>query len=209
MFLQHFPFLKAPFWTQPILVFECTLNRPKSHIPIFMWESGGSEKFNGSWVPTWGKDATCGKAQAYTMEVDFLPQTGMESVGTERSGRQTAAAKSPLVVRPDTGPVLSWPLRSSLAIRIVGLFTLRCLKWGKRGNCPTPPLQRKTTEPSKSWGLPGPRGVCIQIARFLEPPAPRGFPLCQEVHCPEAPPTSLRGCELYLPVTSGSVIIQK
>jgi len=45
-----------------------------------LWESSGLH--NGSGLPS--------------------SDLGTESVGTERSGRQTAAAESPLVVRPDS-----------------------------------------------------------------------------------------------------------
>lgn len=126
----------------------------------------------------------------------------MESVGTERSGRQTAA-ESPLVVRPDTGPACSWPLWSSPVIRITSLFTLPFYltlpQMRQFSHSPSPENNYRAFEvvaPS------GPRGDCHSNNRVPRTPSPRSFPLCKEAHCPETLPISLWGCELYLPVTS-------
>lgn len=211
MLLKHISFPKAPFWTHPIFVFKCTLSRPKSHIPIFMWEKRGSEKFNNSWVPTWGQDAACGKAQAYTVEVDFLPQTWEQSQWAQRDleGRQQLNHHL-------WSGLTQGPRAAGLCVALwsfefwVFLQNLRCLKWGKRGNSPTPLLQRKTTEPLKLWGLQVPEETVIQVTGFLEPPAPGAFLCARRLTVRDAPNTPPRLWAVSPSnFQSGSVITQK
>ena len=63
-----------------------------------------------------GRETACGKSQAYTGEVSFLPQICERSQWAQRDleGRQPLA--NHCLWSGLTGPACSWPLRSSLTI---------------------------------------------------------------------------------------------
>lgn len=209
MLLKPISFLKAPFWTHPIFVFKCTLSRPKSHIPIFMWEKRGSEKFNNSWVPTWGQDAAGGKAQAYTVEVDFLPQTWEGSPWAQRDleGRQQ--------LNHHLWSGLTQGQRAAgLSVALwsfeFGVF-LPCTASNKvRGAILPLPLCREKLEPLMLWGLQVPEETVIQVTMILEPPAPGAFLCARRLTVRDAPSIS-PGLWAVSPSNfqSGSVITQK
>lgn len=143
-----------------------------------MWENPGLERWSGSPYPNLEKICNLWE-RSVLHSWSGLPSSdlGSESVGTERSGWQTAAGDSPLAVRSDTGPGCSWRLHSSLAILIVCFSTSCSFKWGKLDQANYTQKNDKAWWVLKTSRVPEETHANSQLPN----PHPRVCPLAQEV----------------------------